>query len=99
MTSIGNSAFQGCPDLTSTEIPDGLTSLGEWAFSNCSGLTSIIIPDSVKSIGDRAFVWCSSLTDICYTSTESEWNAITKGADWDSQTGNYTLHFNYTPET
>ena len=35
VTSIGNSAFLGCSDLTSVNIPEGVTSIGEHAFKNC----------------------------------------------------------------
>lgn len=44
------------------------------------------------------FTGCSGLKDIYYTGTESEWNAISKGTYWNSNTGNYTIHYNYTPE-
>jgi hypothetical protein len=55
VTSIGDSAFYFCRDLTSVAIPDGVTSIGDDAFSYCSGLTSVTIPASVTSIGDYAF--------------------------------------------
>ncbi len=45
VTSIGNSAFDGCSDLTSITIPNTITSIGEWAFYDCSGLTSVYIMD------------------------------------------------------
>ena len=64
VTSIGNSAFDSCWDLTSITIPDSVTSIGDYAFSYCSSLTSITIPDSVTSIGESAFYGCSSLTSI-----------------------------------
>ena len=64
VTSIGNSAFSWCSDLTSVVIPDGVTSIGNSAFSYCSGLTSVTIPDSVTSIGNGAFSWCCSLTSF-----------------------------------
>ena len=41
VTSIGNSAFDGCSGLTSITIPTGVTSIGESAFSGCSGLTML----------------------------------------------------------
>ena len=42
VTSIGNSAFYGCNELTSITIPNSMTSIGGWAFDDCSGLTSVI---------------------------------------------------------
>ncbi len=64
VTSIGDSAFSGCTELTSITIPDSVTSIGDSAFSGCTGLTSITIPDSVTSIGRKAFYDCSSLTSV-----------------------------------
>ena len=55
VTSIGNSAFYGCSDLTSINIPNSLTSIGNSAFYGCSGLTSITIPEFVTNIGEKAF--------------------------------------------
>ena len=97
VTSIGENTFSNCDSLTSIIIPDRVTSIGNGAFSDCSGLTSIVIPDSVTSIGNSAFSSCHELTSIYFTGTESEWNAITKGTDWDAYTGNYTIHYNYVP--
>ena len=64
MTSIGDSAFEGCTSLTSITLPDSVTSIGSGAFIGCSSLTSITIPDSVTCIGDSAFEDCTSLTSI-----------------------------------
>lgn len=64
VTSIGNSAFDGCSGLTSITIPDSVTSIGREAFARCFDLTSVTIPDSVTSMGDYAFVYCNSLTSI-----------------------------------
>ncbi|GAA5342907.1 MAG: hypothetical protein canaca05_04000 [Anaerolineaceae bacterium] len=64
VTSIGESAFEGCDSLTSITIPEGVTSIGERAFYRCINLTSIIIPESVTNIGDGAFYNCISLTSI-----------------------------------
>jgi len=64
VTSIGEGAFSGSPNLTSVTIPDSVTSIGHGAFSNCSNLTSVTIPDSVTSIGDWTFLGCTSLTNI-----------------------------------
>lgn len=64
LTSIGDSAFSDCTDLTDIIIPEGVENIGSWSFSGCSNLTSIIIPGSVKYIGDHAFCDCNSLTTI-----------------------------------
>ena len=64
VTSIGSEAFDGCENLTSITIPEGVTSIGVNAFRGCSSLTSITIPEGVTSIGGFAFEDCSSLTSI-----------------------------------
>ncbi len=64
VTSIGNSAFDGCTGLTSVTIPDSVTSIGDYAFPGCTGLTSITIPNSVTSIGECAFSECTGLKSI-----------------------------------
>ena len=58
VSSIGNSAFQGCSRLTSIIIPNNVTSIGNNAFDGCSGLTSITIPNGVTFIGSVAFADC-----------------------------------------
>ena len=95
---IGASAFSGCSGLTSITIPNSVTSIGASAFFGCSGLTSITIPNSVTNIGSSAFSGCSGLTSIKYRGTEAQWKAISKGSYWNSNTGNYTITYNYTGE-
>ena len=43
VTSIGESAFEGCTGLTSITIPDSVTSIEDLAFEGCTGLTSIVV--------------------------------------------------------
>ena len=77
--TVSNTLIQGCKN---TSIPNSVTSIGDKAFQGCSGLTSVTIPNSVTSIGNYAFSDCSSLTSITYEGTQEQWNAITKGNNW-----------------
>jgi len=64
VTRIGNSAFNGCSNLTSMTIPSSVTNIGRAAFMDCSSLTSMTIPGSVTSIGDNVFSGCTGLQEI-----------------------------------
>ena len=66
VTSIGNSAFFDCSQLTTITIPAGVTSIGDYAFENCSQLTTVEFGANSKltSIGVKAFSSCDSLTTV-----------------------------------
>ncbi|MDE7337341.1 MAG: leucine-rich repeat domain-containing protein, partial [Clostridia bacterium] len=64
LTYIGVSAFKDCSNLTSFDIPNGVTAIGNSAFENCSKLQSVSIPNTVISISNYAFYKCSALTSI-----------------------------------
>ena len=64
VTSIGNSAFEGCVDITSVSLPNTLTNIGNGAFWQCSSLKSVYIPDGVKTIGEGAFHNCFNLVSV-----------------------------------
>lgn len=53
VTSISDSAFEGCESITAISLPATLESIGENAFMNCQ-ITSITIPKSIKEIGKGA---------------------------------------------
>ena len=69
VTSIGESAFIDCTNLTSITIPKSVKSIEHSAFAGCSSLTSITIPSSVTSIGAATFANCTSLTSIIIPSS------------------------------
>ena len=96
--SIGDYAFYECDSLISVEIPDSVTTIGWGAFYFCTNLTIVVIGDGVTTIGDFAFVGCIRLTSVKYRGTEEEWSAISKGSDWDANTGDYTITYNYQGE-
>jgi hypothetical protein len=61
VTSIGESAFDGC----GITIPKSVKTIGEEAFEGCN-LTTITIPSSVTSIGEWAFGICQNLKSIYF---------------------------------
>lgn len=77
--------------IESVEIHEGVTVIGERLFSGCSNLASVTIPKTVGTIKARAFNECSNLSTIEYNSTKEDWNKISKGDGWDTDTGNYTI--------
>ncbi len=62
MSSIGNSAFDGCAGLQAFELK-GIDTIGQYVFRNCRSLSYINLT-GVKSIGDYAFYGCSTLNNI-----------------------------------
>lgn len=71
VTSIGESAFSSCTNLTSVTIPESVTSIGKQAFYNCSRLTSITIPKSVTIIERYAFGGCTNLKTVDISDLEA----------------------------
>lgn len=55
-------------NLTSVQLPVGITSIGDYAFVECA-FTNIEIPESITSIGERAFAGCLNLTSITVNAT------------------------------
>ena len=64
ITSVGDSAFDGCLNLTTITIPDSVTSIGNSAFYCCYSLTNVTIGDSVTSIGRFVFFSCYNLASV-----------------------------------
>ena len=93
VTSIGDSAFKWCNNLTSVIIGDGVISIGEFAFYNCISLTSVEISDGVTSIGNKAFAHCSGLTIYCEADSkpsgwDNDWNYSNRPVVWGYKQGN-----------
>lgn len=56
--------FYNQKNLTSVEIPHGVTYIGDAVLSYCTNLKSVTLPSSIKSIGSAAFVSCVSLSRV-----------------------------------
>jgi type II secretory pathway pseudopilin PulG len=69
ITSIGNSAFYNCSNITSITLPNSVTSLGTNSFGICTGLSSITLPNGLVSIGNSSFFNCTNMTSITIPGT------------------------------
>lgn len=64
VTTVGQSAFFGCDQLTSVTLPTSLEKIEAQAFRSCAGLKEITIPAGVSEIDTCAFADCSALVEI-----------------------------------
>lgn len=58
VTTIGESCFSECEDLTSINLPASVKSIGAYAFNGCSKLAAIGLPAGLTSMGKGAFKGC-----------------------------------------
>lgn len=82
--TIGYYAFYGCTELSTINLPSGLTVL-EACFSNCTKLTSLCIPASVQKIKTDVFWNCKSLSNVTVEKSNATFysvgNCIIRTAD------------------
>lgn len=90
LTTIGYSAFSGCPKLALTSLPSGVKNIGYGVFANCTGLTSITFKGNPNTIHPSAFNGCSNLTTINVPWAES----AVANAPWGATKA--TINYNYT---
>lgn len=69
VTSICNSAFEGCINLREVVLPTTLKSIGNYVFASCSSLQSIEIPHGITEIKSGAFANCHNLESIAFPDT------------------------------
>ena len=77
------------------KINEGVKVIGICSFNCCQSLDTVYLPKSIREINFRAFANCSSLSKIYYGGSQSDWNAIVKEDNWDENTNNYVIEFNY----
>ena len=64
VTSIGNTAFRDCTELTSISLNNDLKHIGVEAFRYCGKLTAIDFPESLTSIANSSFFECRGLLSV-----------------------------------
>lgn len=64
---VEDGAFEGCQQLESVTISEGLVSIGAGAFTFCQRLKSVVFPKSMRTIGTSAFESCSELTSVTFS--------------------------------
>ena len=68
LQKIQGRAFYGCSNLTSINIPAGVTSFGEGSghvFSYCTNLTKVVFPENIKTfLGSNSFEYCVNLIEV-----------------------------------
>ena len=65
LKNIYDHAFQGCSNLTTVVLKEGLQRLMCAPFADCTSLTDVIIPSTVEALG-QPFSNCTSLTNISF---------------------------------
>ena len=67
-TVIAQSAYAGCPNITSVTMPNTVWGISPGAFLDCINLESVIVADSVTAIGIFAFALCDKLNHVVLSS-------------------------------
>ena len=57
-------AFDGCSNLQSCKIPDGVTKISRRVFKNCTSLERLVLPEELDNLGSEAFYGCAKLKEI-----------------------------------
>ncbi len=66
VTTIANSAFQRCVDLTAITIPNSVTTILGWTFVECPNLTSVSIGSGVTKIDANSFDFNNTTANLKY---------------------------------
>jgi hypothetical protein len=69
ITGISESIFNGCNQLKSVKLTDGIKIIGNDAFSGCGSLSNITLPASLEELGVYSFLGCYALHEISFPST------------------------------
>ena len=69
LTTIGDSAFNGCIKITTITLPQSLQVIKGKAFGGCTELANLTLNEGLVTIGAEAFANCERLSAIAIPST------------------------------
>ncbi len=83
ITSVGDSAFEGCSALASITFGQSVINIGSYAFEGCSSLSgTLTLPASVEKLGAGAFSeTCFATADLSAAKLTSIENATFKNCE------------------
>ena len=61
---IGNSAFNGCSNLQTINLPDTITTIGGSCFRYCTKINNVKLPSNLKTLNGQTFSGCTNLQNI-----------------------------------
>lgn len=68
VTSIDESAFTYCKNLTSISFGNNVEVIGNSAFESCTKLSSIVLPKTLNKVGSSIFSRCDNLESVVLSS-------------------------------
>ena len=72
LTTIESGAFNGCTNLKTVIVPEGVETIADEAFKGCTELLTVSLPDGLTKIGSLAFQSASKLFAIRLPETLTE---------------------------
>ena len=61
VTTLADSLFFDCKEISSVIFNEGLESIGERAYVRCGLTGTIVLPSTLTTIGERAFSYCDNV--------------------------------------
>lgn len=76
-------------------VPEGYTYICDGALASNTCKTTFHLPSTLESIGTGAFMPARNTTQtIDYASSQANWNAMQKAANWENGQGSITVNYN-----
>lgn len=64
ISRVSKNSFEGCPNLKSIILEEGVKEIRNEAFKDCTELQEVNLPKSLQKISDKAFMGCTKLEKV-----------------------------------